>query len=119
MCELPERLTCPECRTELQVGDWPFPCHGSGDHQLSRRNNPSLHPTDRVIFFEHPQTGEVRIPGRTDRPMHPKYKRAGFVRREIESISGVREFERRTGKLCEPLHYDRGSATAERDTGAL
>lgn len=108
---------CPDCGLEPEIGSWPWRCKGRG-HRIGPAANPNIHASERVVILENPQTGEVRIPGRGDRPIHAKYAACGFVRKEIETIQGVKQLERRTGKIAEVLHYDRGSATAERDTGS-
>lgn len=49
--------------------------------------NAQLHPKDRPVVFENPQTGEVRYPARQDSPMMPGYKERGFERKEFTSYA--------------------------------
>lgn len=76
-----------------------------------------IHESERAIVFRNPQTGEVRIPGRADRPMHPKYAAAGFVREELPHLSDVRKLEKEKGLVHEATNYDNSSAE-HRDTNA-
>lgn len=110
-------MHCPDCAVELLIGMWPFRCRGTGDHALTSHNPPNIHPSDRVVYFENAK-GEIRIPGRADRPIHPKYTAAGFIRREAQTIQDVKRLEKRTGKISEVLNYDRNSARADRDVGS-
>ncbi len=76
----------------------------------------AIHPSERPIVFRNPRTGEIRTPATRDQPMHPKYAAQGFVREEAFSTFQERnEYEKRNGRIHEPSHYDKGSATAERD----
>ena len=94
---------------------WPLPCGGNG-HQIQSRNA-QVHSSEKLVVLEGPK-GEIRIPGRGDRPIHPKYEAAGFRRKVIDTMSGVREVEKKTGLISEALNYDKNSARAERDCGA-
>jgi predicted RNA-binding Zn-ribbon protein involved in translation (DUF1610 family) len=49
------------------------------------KRNAQLHPKDRPVVFENPQTGEVKYPPRQDSPMLPSYIEQGFKRREFTS----------------------------------
>ena len=106
-------MYCPDCLHAILIGEWPWPCHGTADHSLSRPLHANVHSSERCYVLENPKTKEIRVPGRADRPIHPKYTAAGFVKREMHP----REVERRTGMVSEVMNYDRNSARADRDTG--
>lgn len=78
-------------------------------HQCGRKWQPrdaSVHAREKAIVYEHPVTGERRVPPRSDCPMPMAYARQGFVRREIESMVS---FERQTGLVHEPSNFARGN----------
>ena len=110
-------MTCPDCGKEYAIGDWPLPCKGAG-HEM-QFHDAQIHASQKVVVYENQHNGDIRIPGRTDRPMHPKYEAAGYRRKTIDSIGGVREVERKTGLQSEILNYDANSARADRDSGAI
>ena len=95
-----------------------FPCAGLGHEPGSFwLGDAQVHPSERVVVYEGP-TGDIKIPGRGDRPIHPKYAAEGYVRRELTSITDVRNVEKRTGLIHERSNYDLHSARADRDTGS-
>ena len=105
---------CGTCGLELFVGSWPF-C----PHDPVRPRAASVHASERAQILVNPQTGETRIEGRTDRPIHPKYRAAGFTeRRDLSSLADVRAFEKKTGYIHEQTNYD-NSGRQERDTGSV
>jgi hypothetical protein len=108
---------CPDCGIVTEIGDWPFPCRGQG-HKM-RHSDAQIHSSEKMVVWERDGTGEIRIPGRGDRPVSPKYAAEGYRRKVIDTIAGVREVERKTGKISERLNYDQNSARAERDCGAI
>ena len=110
-------MKCPDCGNVLQIGDWPFPCKGRG-HEM-HFHDAQMHPSEKLVVLENKYTGEIRIPGRADRPVHPKYAAEGYERKVVDTISGVKEVERKTGLRSERLHYDLNSARAERDSNAI
>jgi hypothetical protein len=113
-------MICPSCGRDPLLGEWPFDCKGHG-HTLSRSfsSGSKVHSSERAVIYRNPQTGEVRVPGRADRPIHPKYQAAGFTERvELDSGPKIRKFEKETGLIHESSNYDSGSATAEHDTGS-
>lgn len=69
----------------------------------------SVHEKERTVVFEHPLTGEVRYPGRNDRPMPALYAQQGFERREFTSLRELDSFSKRKGMINEAAHFDRGS----------
>lgn len=118
---LKKRDRCPDCRIEYVPGIWCFPCGGTGDHVLGAffRGDHNIHPSERVVLFRNPQTGETRIPGRADRDIHPKYRAAGFTERvALETHGEIRKLEKEKGLIHESSHYVGNSSQATKDTGA-
>ncbi len=108
---------CPDCGKHFDVGDWPYPCAGLGHEPGSFwLGDANLHSTEKVVVFE--RNGQVRIPGRGDRPMHPKLAAEGWERRTLDSIADVRRVEKQTGLIHEASQYDKNSVKAEHDTGS-
>jgi hypothetical protein len=62
-----------------------------------------------------PRTGERRIPARADLQMPEVYRRQGYERVELDTHQKRNDFERKTGLVHEASHFDKGSATAERE----
>lgn len=109
---------CPDCGKYIDIGDWPFACAGLGHAPGSFwAGDAQLHCSEKVVIHEGPR-GEIRIPGRGDRPLHPKLAAAGYIRRELNSIAEIRQVEKRTGLIHERSSYDLNSAAADRDTGS-
>lgn len=114
-------MICQDCGKNLGIGEWPFPCNGMG-HEPGTfwTGDAAVHASERAVIYHNPQTGETRIPGRADRPIHPKYKAAGFTERlELANLGDVRRYEKATGKIHEATNYDSGSGASERDTGSV
>ena len=105
-------VRCGHCRKELQIGDYPY-C----PHDPVEPRNASVHASERVVVNVNPQTGEVRIPGRADRAIDPKYAAAGYVRQELNTLAEVRKLEKRHGLVHEASNFD-NSGRAERETGS-
>jgi hypothetical protein len=74
------RETLQYCHTHRVVESYP-----ACDNGISTSRSAQLHPKDRPVVFENPQTGEVRYPARQDSPMMPGYAERGFERREFTS----------------------------------
>lgn len=113
-------MICGDCGKNIDIGDWPFACAGMG-HQPGAffTGDASIHPSERVTLIRNPQTGETRIPGRADRPIHEKYRAAGFTERvELQTHAEVRKLEKTKGLVHERSHYD-NSSRAERDTNSV
>jgi hypothetical protein len=108
---------CPDCGKHYEVGDWPYPCAGLG-HELGSFwiGDAAIHSSEKVVVYE--RDGQIRIPGRGDRPMHPKYAAEGWERKVLDSIADVRRVEKQTGLIHEQSNYDRNSAAADRDTNS-
>ncbi len=113
-------MICSDCGKDLDIGDWPFACHGRG-HDLGPfwRGDANVHSSDKVVIYENPATGDIRIPGRADRPMHPKYEAAGYQRKTLDTISQIREVEQKKNLIHEGLNYSTNSAQADKDTGSI
>lgn len=111
---------CPHCHEPYQVGSWPLPCNGKG-HELGVfwRGDAQVHTSEKVVVYENPRTGEVRIPGRGDRPIHPKLAACGFERKTLDTIADVRALERKTGTIHEQSNYSPNSSLAAHDTGSV
>ncbi len=110
---------CTDCGCHIELGDWPLPCAGLG-HSLKGTywaGDAAIHTSERVVVHEGPN-GEIRIPGRGDRPIHPKLAAEGYVRRELNTASEIREVEKKTGLIHERSSYHANSAQADKDTGS-
>lgn len=110
---------CPDCGIHIDIGDWPFPCAGMG-HSLKGTywsGNAQIHQSEKVAIYRAPD-GSVSIPGRADRPMHPKMKEAGYVREELNTGADVARIEKETGLIHEASNYNPHSALADKDTGS-
>lgn len=71
------------CHLHRVIEETPVCDNGHGTGVAS--TGAALHPKDRPVVFENPQTGEVRYPARQDSPMMPGYEERGFKRREFTS----------------------------------
>lgn len=113
-------MICSDCGINIDVGMWPFSCAGLG-HELGSfwSGDASIHSSEKVVVYENPQTGEIRIPGRADRPMHPKYEAAGFQRKTLDTVAQIHEVEKKKNLIHEGLNYNQNSSQAEKDTGSL
>ncbi len=111
-------MICSDCGINIGIGMWPLPCAGMG-HELGSfwQGDSNIHTSEKVTVFE--RNGQVRIPGRGDRPMHPKLEAEGWQRRTLDSISDIRQVEKQTGLIHEQSQYDKNSTQAEKDTGSL
>jgi hypothetical protein len=109
---------CPDCGASLGIGDWPFPCGGKGHFAGSFwRGDAQVHSSEKVVVYQDAQ-GHIRIPGRGDRPIHPKLAAAGYERRVLDTVQEVRQVEKATGYIHEDSNYSANSAMKDRDTGS-
>lgn len=110
---------CPDCGHSYYIGMWPFPCGGRG-HELGSfwSGDSAIHTSEKTVIYENPRTGDIKIPGRGDRPLHPKLAAEGYQRRTLDTITQVRELERKKNVISERLNYNLHSTQAERDTGS-
>lgn len=92
--------TCGNCRSYniyADVGNFCKKC-GSDRRSQGRSVRGTIGPAERVKVLTNPRTGETRVEGRTDRPIHPKYHAAGFTeRQELSTIPAIRRFEKQKG----------------------
>ena len=110
---------CPDCGQHIEIGDWPFACAGLG-HSLKGTfwsGDSQIHQSEKVTVYRGPD-GDVKIPGRADRPMHPKLAAAGYVREELSTAADVRRIEKETGLIHERSNYSENSVQALKDTGS-
>lgn len=56
--------------------------------------------------MHNPATGETRIPGRADRPIHPKYAAAGFRYEKVDTHQQLRKLEKEKGVAHEASHFN-------------
>lgn len=112
-------MICPDCNLPITIGMWPFDCKGRG-HVVGSffTGDSNIHSSQQVVVYRNPQTGETRIPGRADTPMHPKYAAAGYQRETIDTHTGIKQLEKSKGVIHEAGNYD-NSGRAERDTGSI
>lgn len=106
---------CTNCGKPYVMGDWPICPHGTPGPFF--RGDAAIHTSERAVVYENPVTGHTHMPGRVDRPMHPKLQAAGYVRKELD-VPGIRKLEKTKGLVHEASNYDQGSARPERDTGS-
>lgn len=73
----------------------------------------------KAMVLRNPRTGEVRVPGRTDRAINPKHIQQGFTEQvTIDSGRDMINFEKKTGLVHEDSSYN-NSGLAEKDTGCV
>ncbi len=113
-------MICSDCGINIGIGMWPLPCAGMG-HELGSfwQGDSNIHTSEKVTVFQHPVTGEIRIPGRTDRPMPAGYAAEGYERKTLDTMTQVRELEKKKNLIHERLNYNQNSTQAEKDTGSL
>lgn len=73
------------------------------------------HPSETIVIWEHPQTGQVMYPARNDVPMPARYRSQGYVRREIRNLADVRKFEKEKKVVAECAEFDRGTGRGMED----
>ena len=107
---------CPTCGELLTVGSWPF-CRSKtnpGGHEAPARHDAVPHISDATVLWENPRTGDVRWPGRNDRPVPHYYAREGFVRKEYRTTHDLKRIEKQHHVVSEALNYNRGG-TADKE----
>lgn len=112
-------MICTDCGIHIEIGMWPLACAGMG-HELGSfwQGDSNLHTSEKVVVYEHSKTGDLRIPGRGDRPIHPKLAAAGYERKVLDTVGQVREVEKKKNLIHERSNYNQNSTLAERDTGS-
>lgn len=101
-------MKCNDCKEEIKVGDWPFDCRGLG-HQLGSffSGDAQIHTSEKVTVMHNPTTGETRIPGRADRPIHRKYQKSGFTEyKTIDTHQQLRQLEKQKGVVHEQSTFN-------------
>ncbi len=111
---------CPDCGRHFSVGDWPFACAGLGHEPGSFwTGDAQIHASEKVVVNRNVHTGQVSIPGRADRPLHPRMAAAGYVRETLDTHTDVKRIEKETGTMHEAGSYLPHSSQALKDTGSL
>ena len=105
---------CSSCGRVVYIGDWPFCPHGT-----IRQFSHSVHPSQRAVVYENPKTGQVVYPPRNDQPIPERYRKQGYVRRELGSLRALEKFEKEKGVGSEIAHFDRGSGRGFDDGPAV
>lgn len=98
-------MICPDCHKEYHEGQWPWCDHGRAGAYW--RSNAAVHTSERPVVFEHPGTGDVKYPGRSDTPMPARYAAQGYVRRELSSLAESDRFCKQHGVVNEMVEYGR------------
>ncbi len=92
-------------------------CGGERVKLLSFRSRPAAwHPSERVVVYQGPG-GDIKYPGRNDRPMPERYRAQGYQRVEMSDLPSVTRFEKSQGVMCHAMHYDR-NGISDRETFA-
>ena len=79
-------------------------------HYSPKRTVASVHPKERSVIWYNPETGKHATPGRNDVPMPERYRRAGYVRREFESLRSLDSYCKHEGLVNEKANYNSGNA---------
>lgn len=96
---------CLKCSNWYAIGDWPFCPHGITGAFF--RGDAQIHSSEKVTLLHNPSTGETRIPGRVDRAIHPKYKKAGFIEyKTVDTHQQLRKVEKEKGIAHEASNFD-------------
>lgn len=99
------RMTCPTCNQEMQVGDWPF-CNPGGGHSPLREQNAKRF--DPVVVWESiTSPGQFSFPGRADEPVPDGYRALSLtnLREADRFVSRFNEQER--ARLSDERDYER------------
>jgi hypothetical protein len=99
-------MICSDCGKHFGIGDWPFACAGLGHAPGSFWvGDAGIHTSQKVVVLENKYNGDVKIPGRGDRAVHPKLVAEGYVRKELDTMADIRRVERKTGTVHEAGSY--------------
>ena len=74
--------------------------------QYRKRPYIGIHPKDRSVIWFNPQNGRRATPGRNDVPMPSRYAKAGYVRREFETLRDLDKFCKSNKLVNEASHYN-------------
>lgn len=105
-------ILCMECGSLYSFGSSPYCPHGAFNQSSPNSN---VHSSERIAIYEDGK-GNISIPGRADRPIHPKMAAAGYVRRELSTPAERTWLEKKKGLVQEVGNYSDSSSSAERDT---
>lgn len=89
-------VTYQYCQAHKKVEEYPS-CESSIPDAIRATKNTQLLPSERPIVWQHPQTGEIRHPGRNDGEMPKYYKEQGYVKREFNSYHEHQKFNKEQG----------------------
>lgn len=108
---------CPKCdeivvdttfrTTPNHVLHWPCRTEMVWHPTARRRSHAEWQDRDAIVVYEDPRTGKVFYPGRNDEPMPARYRKAGYVRKEMRSMQAVQKFEKEHGVRSEVAWFDR------------
>ena len=83
-------------------------CGGKMDiiwqHQAT--SHTGIHPRDRAVVWYNPETGKHATPGRNDIPMPDRYRKAGYERREFETLRSLDNYCKSNNLVNEKAHYN-------------
>jgi hypothetical protein len=115
---LDDLIFCSDCGEHLRIGDWPFPCNGRG-HKPGPyfTGDAEIHASEKVVIYENARTGDQRIPGRGDRPIHPKLAAEGYERKVL-SNEEKKSMEKRKGLVHEPGNFRESGSAINKDYGS-
>jgi hypothetical protein len=109
---------CNSCGRDVAVGEWPFCPHGAPGSYWT--GDAQIHSSEKVTILENRYTGETRIPGRADRPVHPKLAAEGYQYRTLDSHMDIRRLEKEKGLIHEAGNYsNENSSKLMKDTGSI
>jgi len=80
------------------------------DWQLRKLPYVGIHPRERAVIWYNPKTGKHATPGRNDVPMPDRYRQAGYVRREFETLRDLDAYCQSENLVNERANYNSGNA---------
>lgn len=94
----------------------PYNHQNSGDEKICGKcgrprieSHAQVHTKERAVVYRHPLTGAHITPARADQPMPDIYRRQGFERHEILSMT---DWEREAGVVHESTNFHPGNEPA-------
>lgn len=104
------KVVCDDCGQELAVGMFPW-CngHGLGHGYKQGGFDAAVHPRERTVVYENPETGKIRYPGRADVPIPERYRQQGYVKREFTTRRELEHFEKQNRVLADHLWCNSGN----------
>jgi hypothetical protein len=82
-------MTCPDCGLEPGIGQWPFRCKGTGEHDLRPRRAQNIDP----VVVHRAKDGTYRFPGSADAPIP-----AGYEKVELRTLAEVDAFSKKVNQ---------------------